>query len=112
MGRRMLALVGLVLSLVVVAPAAADDPSDEKASVDARIASLQADITASKAREGVLTSQLSAVAAELEGAQSAVDEAEAAVGTLEAELSSARTRLAVLAWRIGAKNPHALHTHP
>jgi hypothetical protein len=41
MGRRMLALVGLVLSLVVVAPAAADDPSDEKASVDARIASLQ-----------------------------------------------------------------------
>jgi murein DD-endopeptidase MepM/ murein hydrolase activator NlpD len=99
----MLALVGLVLSLVVVAPAAADDPSDEKASVDARIASLQADITASKAREGVLTSQLSAVVAELEGAQSAVDEAEAAVGTLEAELSSARTRLDVLTERLDAQ---------
>jgi murein DD-endopeptidase MepM/ murein hydrolase activator NlpD len=103
MGRRMLALVGLVLSLVVVAPAAADDPSDEKASVDARIASLQADITASKAREGVLTSQLSAVVAELEGAQSAVDEAQAAVGTLEAELSSARTRLDVLTERLDAQ---------
>jgi len=99
----MLALVGLVLSLVVVAPAAADDPSDEKASVDARIASLRADITASKAREGVLTSQLSAVVAELEGAQSAVDEAEAAVGTLEAELSSARTRLDVLTERLDAQ---------
>ena len=103
MGRRLLALLGLVLSLVVVAPAAADDPSDEKASVDARIASLQADITASKAREGVLTSQLSAVVAELEGAQSAVDEAEAAVGTLEAELSSARTRLDVLTERLDAQ---------
>ena len=99
----MLALVGLVLSLVVVAPAAADDPSDEKASVDARIASLRADITASKAREGVLTSQLSAVVAELEGAQSAVDEAQAAVGTLEAELSSARTRLDVLTERLDAQ---------
>jgi len=99
----MLALVGLVLSLVVVAPAAADDPSDEKASVDARIASLRADITASKAREGVLTSQLSAVVAELEGAQSAVDEAQAAVGTLEAELSSARMRLDVLTERLDAQ---------
>jgi len=96
MGRRLLALLGLVLSLVVVAPAAADDPSDEKAAVDARIASLQADISASKAREGVLTSQLSAVVAELEDAQSAVDDAETAVGALEAELSSARARLDAL----------------
>jgi len=96
MGRRLLALLGLVFSLVVVAPAAADDPSDEKAAVDARIASLQADISASKAREGVLTSQLSAVVAELEDAQSAVDDAETAVGALEAELSSARARLDAL----------------
>ena len=103
MGRRLLALLGLVLSLVVVAPAAADDPSDEKAAVDARIASLQADISASKAREGVLTSQLSAVVAELEDAQSAVDDAGAAVGALEAELSSARTRLDALTERLAAQ---------
>ena len=102
MGRRLLAL-GLVLSLVVVAPAAADDPSDEKAAVDARIASLQADISASKAREGVLTSQLSAVVAELEDAQSAVDDAGAAVGALEAELTSARTRLDALTERLAAQ---------
>ena len=100
MGRRPLALLGLVLALVVVAPAAADDPADEKAAVDARIASLQSDISASKAQEGVLTSQLSAVTAELESAQEAVDEAEAAVGVLEAELTSARSRLDELTVRL------------
>jgi murein DD-endopeptidase MepM/ murein hydrolase activator NlpD len=103
MGRRLLALLGLVLSLVVVAPAAADDPTDEKAAVDARIASLQADIASSKAREGVLTSQLSAVVAELESAQSAVDDAEATVGALEAELTSARARLDELTERLAAQ---------
>ena len=103
MGRRLLALLGLVLSLVVVAPAAADDPSDEKAAVDTRIAALQADIAASKAREGVITSQLSAVVAELDSAQSAVDDAEAAVGALEAELSSARTRLDALTEKLAAQ---------
>jgi murein DD-endopeptidase MepM/ murein hydrolase activator NlpD len=103
MGRRSLALLGLVLSLVVAAPAAADDPSDEKAAVDARIASLQADISASKAREGVLTSQLSAVVDELEDAQSAVDDAESAVGALQAELSSARARLDTLTARLAAQ---------
>ena len=103
MGRRLLALLGLVLALVVVAPAAADDPADEKATVDARIASLQSDIAASNAQEGVLTSQLSAVIAELESAQVAVDDAEAAVGVLEAELTSARSQLDQLTARLAAQ---------
>jgi murein DD-endopeptidase MepM/ murein hydrolase activator NlpD len=103
MGRRLLALLGLVFSLVVTAPAAADDPADEKAAVDARIAALQADIAASKSREGVLTSQLSAVVSELESAQAAVDEAETTVGTLEAELTTARARLDELTERLGAQ---------
>jgi murein DD-endopeptidase MepM/ murein hydrolase activator NlpD len=102
-GRRLLALLGLVSALVVVAPAAADDPADEKAAVDARIASLQSDIAASKAEEGVLTSQLSAVTVELESAQTAVDDAEAAVGVLEAELTSARNRLDQLTARLAAQ---------
>ena len=93
MGRRLFALLGLLLALVVVAPAAADDPADEKAAVDARIASLQSDIAASKAQEGVLTSQLSAVTAELESAQAAVSDAAAAVTALEVELAMARSRL-------------------
>lgn len=93
MGRGTLALLGFVLALVAVAPAAAGDPADEKAAVDARIAALQSDIASSKAQEGVLTSQLSAVIGELESAQTAVGDAEAAVGALEAELATARTRL-------------------
>ncbi len=51
MGRRLLALLGLVLALVVVGPAAADDPADEKAAVDARIAALQADIAHQRRRK-------------------------------------------------------------
>lgn len=93
MGRRILVLVGLAVALVAAAPAAADDPAGEKAAVDAHIASLQAEIVASKAQEGVLTSQLSAVVAELEAAQAAVDDAQASVSTLEAELFAAQKRL-------------------
>jgi len=97
MGRRSLALLGLVLALVAAAPAAADDPAGQKASVDARIAALQAEISASKAQEGVLTSQLSAVADELQSAQDAVSSAEASVSHLEADLSSAQAELDRLA---------------
>ena len=93
MGRRSLALAGLALALVAAGPAAAGDPAEEKAAVDARIAALQAEIAESKAQDGVLTTQLSAVVAELEDAQAAVDDAQAGVSSLEAELSSARGRL-------------------
>jgi murein DD-endopeptidase MepM/ murein hydrolase activator NlpD len=103
MGRRTLALLGLVLGLVAVAPAAADDPAEEKAAVDARIAALQAEIAESKAREGVLTSQLSAVVAELESAQAAVEDAQAAVGMLESELAVARHRLDELTALLGVQ---------
>ena len=103
MGRRLFALLGLVLALVVVAPAAAGDPSDDKAAVDARIAALQAGVAQSKAHEGVLTSQLSAVAAEVESAESAVQDAEAAVVALETELSAGRARLEELGAQLAAQ---------
>ena len=93
MGRRSLALVGLVAALVATGPAAADDPADEKAAVDARIAALQAEIAQANSQEVVLTSQLSAVVAELEDAQAAVDSAEASVSSLETELSAQQERL-------------------
>ena len=81
------------MALVAVGPAAADDPADEKAAVDARIAALQAEIAQANSQEGVLTSQLSAVVAELEDAQAAVDSAEASVSSLETELSAQQERL-------------------
>ena len=96
MGRRSLLLVGVVLTLVVAAPAAGDDIEDQKAAVDARIAALQAEIAASKENEGVLTSQLSAVVAELGAAQDAVAEAQSSLGALEAELAAEQGHLAEL----------------
>jgi murein DD-endopeptidase MepM/ murein hydrolase activator NlpD len=102
MGRRSLTLCALAAALVLAAPAAGDD-IDEKAAVDARIATLQAEIDAAKEREGVLTSQLSAVVSELEAAQSAVDQAEGALGQLEAELATERARLERLTARLRAQ---------
>jgi murein DD-endopeptidase MepM/ murein hydrolase activator NlpD len=93
MGRRSLALFGLVLALAAAGPASADDPTGDKAAVDARLAALQAQIAESKSAEGVLTSQLSAVVSELETAQGAVASAQASVETLEVELASAQARL-------------------
>jgi murein DD-endopeptidase MepM/ murein hydrolase activator NlpD len=92
MGRRVLVLVCLV-TLAAGTSASAQTPESEKAAVDARIAALQADIAESKAKEGVLTTQLSAVVDELEDAQAAVDDAQASVSALEAELASAQARL-------------------
>jgi murein DD-endopeptidase MepM/ murein hydrolase activator NlpD len=96
MQRRWLGLLGLALVLGVAAPASGQGVEDDKAALDARIASLQADIEDSKRDEGVLTSQLSAVVAELESAQAAVDEAQSSVSALETELSSAQIRLETL----------------
>jgi murein DD-endopeptidase MepM/ murein hydrolase activator NlpD len=96
LGRRVIAVVCLALGLALAASASAQTPESEKAAVDARIASLQAEIAASKTEEGVLTSQLSAVVAELEDAQSAVSTAQASVSALESELASAQARLAEL----------------
>jgi len=93
MGRRSHLVVGLALALVFAAPAAGDDIEDQKASVDARIGALQAEIAASKQQEGVLTSQLSAVVSELGAAQAAVEQAQASVGVLEAELAAEQERL-------------------
>ncbi len=108
MGRRSLTLCALAAALAFAAPAAGDD-IDEKAAVDARIATLQAEIDAAQEREGVLTSQLSAVVSELEAAQSAVDQAEGALGQLEAELAAEQARLERLTARLRAQTVRLKH---
>jgi murein DD-endopeptidase MepM/ murein hydrolase activator NlpD len=108
MGRRSLTLCALAAALAFAAPAAGDD-IDEKAAVDARIATLQAEIDAAQEREGVLTSQLSAVVSELEAAQSAVDQAEDALGQLEAELAAEQARLERLTARLRAQTVRLKH---
>lgn len=91
--RRFPVVLGLALALVFAASAAGQDPEAEKAEVDQRISELQAEISAAKEQEGVLTSQLGAVVTELRAAQSAVEHAEGSLDLLEAELASEQSRL-------------------
>jgi len=93
MRRRLPVVLGLAFALFFAASASGQDPADEKAAVDARIAALQAEIDAARQEEGVLTSQLGEVVEELQAAQSAVEEAEGSLGRLEAELEAERARL-------------------
>jgi hypothetical protein len=93
MRRRPVALFVLAFALSLSGSASGQSVEDEKASVDARIASLRAEIEESKQQEGVLTSQLSALLSELEDAQAAVGSAQASVAALESELVAARGRL-------------------
>jgi murein DD-endopeptidase MepM/ murein hydrolase activator NlpD len=86
----------LLAALLLVTPAAGQDPGQEKTRVDQRIAALQEEIATSKNREGVLTSQLDEVVTELRAAQAAVDEAQDSLDRLEAELASEQERLAEL----------------
>jgi murein DD-endopeptidase MepM/ murein hydrolase activator NlpD len=88
-----LACAALVTALALVTTAAGQSPIEEKAAVDARIASLRAEIEAAQEQEGVLTSQLSAIVAELQAAQAAVEEAQGQLDHVEAELASEQARL-------------------
>jgi murein DD-endopeptidase MepM/ murein hydrolase activator NlpD len=100
MRRRSLLVSVVALSLALAAPAAGDDVGGQKAQVDARISQLQHEIGTAKDREGVLTTQLSAVAGELRDAQSAVDEAQGSLERLEGQLTSQRAQLARLNARL------------
>jgi murein DD-endopeptidase MepM/ murein hydrolase activator NlpD len=79
--------------LALAATAAGQSPVEEKAEIDARIAELRAQVEAAREREGVLTTQLSAIADELEQAQAAVEEAQGRLDAVEAELARERQRL-------------------
>jgi murein DD-endopeptidase MepM/ murein hydrolase activator NlpD len=103
LGRGPLFAAALALALIVVAPAAGDSIGSQKATVDAHIADLQGRIGASQRDEGVLTSQLSEVANELQTAQAAVDTAQGALDELESRLASQRAALARLNTRLQAQ---------
>jgi murein DD-endopeptidase MepM/ murein hydrolase activator NlpD len=100
MRRRSLLVSAVALSLALASPAAGDDIGGQKAEVDARISQLQHEIGVAKDREGVLTTQLSAVGGELRDAQSAVDEAQGSLDRLEGQLTSQRAQLRLLSARL------------
>src|SRR6516165_2613720 len=93
MARRSLRVAVLVVALALAAPAAGENIGATKTQVDGRIAGLQQQIDAAKQKEGVLTSQLSAVTGELRKEQSAVDEAQQALDRLEATLSTQQAKV-------------------
>lgn len=97
MGRRLLIpgvpAVLLVLLLALVAPAAGQDITSRKADVDRRIADLRGEIEAAKEREGVLTSQLSEVAAALRDAEGDMSVAAGRLSGVEADLAREQARL-------------------
>lgn len=102
-GRGPLVAAALALALVLAAPAAGDSIGSQKVAVDAHIADLQSRIDASRRSEGVLTTQLSEVGAELRSAQAAVDTAQATLDDLEGRLASQRAVLARLNTRLHAQ---------
>ena len=103
MRRRWPLLLPILVSLALAAPAAGVDVGGHKARVDTRIAQLQHEIGEARAQEGVLTSQLSAVAQALRSAQSAVDAAQASLDRLNAELAAQRARLETLNAKLRAE---------
>jgi murein DD-endopeptidase MepM/ murein hydrolase activator NlpD len=100
MRRRLPVVFGIVLALAFATAAAGQDIEDRKASIDARIAELEAEIRAAKDREGVLTSQLGEVVDELRAAESAVDTAQGSLDRLESELAAQQARLDRLTTRL------------
>jgi murein DD-endopeptidase MepM/ murein hydrolase activator NlpD len=107
--RRLPVVLGLAVVIGISAAAAtAQNIEDRKASIDTRIADLEAEIAAAKDEEGVLTSQLGAVVEELRAAESAVGEAQASLSALETELASEQERLERLTARL-QKETEQLH---
>ena len=91
-------VLGLTFALLAgVGGVAAGDPGTDgqaKQRIDARIDRLRDEIARANAHEGVLTSQLSDVIAQLRAAQAEVDGQQARLSGLEAKLVTARARLA------------------
>src|SRR5262245_11122443 len=93
---RLAALVALLVTTSLLAGSAAGDPGAEKARLDARIGDLRAQADRAAGTEGVLTTELSALASRVRDAQAAVGVEQARLARLEAALAGERARLAAL----------------
>lgn len=88
MGRRLAIGFALAALLVVAAPAAGDDHglTGQKAAVDSKISSLQDKIRHASQREGILTTEISAVSAKIHGLEGDVAGASSRLDGLRAVL--------------------------
>jgi murein DD-endopeptidase MepM/ murein hydrolase activator NlpD len=92
---RRLAIV-LALALVLIGPAWGQGSDERQQAIQEKIARLRDKIAAANQREGVLTSEISAVTAKIRSLQGDVDDAALRLARLEHELARHKNRLAVL----------------
>lgn len=93
MRRRTAVGLALVAFLVLAAPAAGDTIRDRKQAVDSKIDSLQARIDRARAREGVLTTEISEVTQKIRGLEDDVSSASSQLERLEAVLALHQRKL-------------------
>jgi murein DD-endopeptidase MepM/ murein hydrolase activator NlpD len=93
--RRISLVVALLAGLAALSVPSAVGQSawDRKEAIDARISGLQAQISAAKEREGVLTGEIEAASSRIEALEAQVAVASDKLATLEAELAESRRRL-------------------
>jgi murein DD-endopeptidase MepM/ murein hydrolase activator NlpD len=96
MARRLAIAIAIALGLLFGSPAWSQGPSDRQREINEKIARLQEKIAAANRREGVLTSEISAVTAKIRGLENDVDSASSHLATLESELVVYKNRLARL----------------
>jgi murein DD-endopeptidase MepM/ murein hydrolase activator NlpD len=94
MARRL--AIPLVVALLLTAPAWGQGADERQREIDAKITQLRAKIADVNRREGVLTSEISAVTAKIRALEDDVDRASARLATLEGELVVLKNRLAAL----------------
>jgi murein DD-endopeptidase MepM/ murein hydrolase activator NlpD len=88
--------IALVLGLLVTAPAWGQDPSDRQRAIDDKIARLRDKIADVNRREGVLTTEISAVTSKIRALEDDVASASSRLARLESELVVYKNRLATL----------------
>jgi murein DD-endopeptidase MepM/ murein hydrolase activator NlpD len=94
------------LAALCVPVAGGQSLGDRKNALDERISGLRSEIDQAKAREGVLTNEISAASAEIDALTGDVDVLTARLATLEAELAEYRARLARLQARYREQTEH------
>jgi murein DD-endopeptidase MepM/ murein hydrolase activator NlpD len=87
-------VICLVLAFVVAAPAAGQDPYEEKEDVDSRLADVRAKLAEIESRENALTAEIGAVSGEILALERQVGDVSTRLAALEHDLALHRRKLA------------------
>jgi murein DD-endopeptidase MepM/ murein hydrolase activator NlpD len=87
-------VICLILAFVVAAPAAGQDPYEEKEDVDSRLADVRAKLAELESRENALTAEIGAVSGEILALERQVGDVSMRLAALEHDLALHRRKLA------------------